>query len=704
MAKSLARLLAALAACVSLASLTGTAHAATTVNGLSDQRMGKIDPIGGEWTARIHTYADRLAGRVRYARYQVRWDVATLPDGHQRVRDLDAWLSVAQARGYTPLISFMPREQGSGDEPDVIEYRDAMRAFRSKARWSGINEFTAWNEPNHPLFEVDVRSAVDYLEALTIVCGSNCTVAAGDFSGSPSSRDLDYYGRYVAAVRARSSLTPRYWAHHPYDAVNRETTDAARLRSIEKLLELIGPGKEIWFTEVGAYYCHKKDGVSTLHGPTRQAAAAQRMQALITNPLPGVRTDQNLTRVYYYHFSGDWTPGTSCDHDSGLIDHQQEGGRPRPAFKELFPDVSASTPETDVNGDGYADLVTLYSTGSAYTYVGNANGSLGPWSSSFGGGMTPAQFSGIGHYPIDVGDVNGDGRGDLVTLHSSGHTWTYLGQSNAMFAGTGVPSFGSMTPGILTANGGFEPIAVADATGDGRDDLIVYHAAGRTVWTYPGKADGSFDVGRASISGTMDSALFDRDGYYFLDAADVNGDRYADLVTLHTDGSAYVFPAVGGGEFNTIPVWSFGGAMSPGFDDGVGYEPVALADVNGDGRADLIASLNGTIQVFSGEVNSRLVHRSNSFDGTMPTNLGNVPGHELIGAFDVTGDGHADLVTSYFDGNVRVYPGRADYGFGAGVASFANTFNTTRHGLLPGHELVMEKPMFRRRGCTLRGC
>src|SRR5262249_32758175 len=85
-------------------------------------------------------------------------------------------------------------------------------------------------------------------------------------------------------------------------------------------------------------------------------------------------------------------------------------------------------PESDVNGDGRSDLVTLNANGSVYTYIGLANGGLNYAYSSLNGELHPGQDDGSGAFPIDVEDVNDDGFDDLVTMSSNGSVSTALGQ------------------------------------------------------------------------------------------------------------------------------------------------------------------------------------------------------------------------------------------------------------------------------------
>jgi hypothetical protein len=329
------RWLTAAAASLLCLGAAGSAQAATGVTGLSDLRIGKVLPAYGEWTPTVHTYANIISPQVTQARYQVRWDVADLPAGDPARAEFVTWLAAVQARGMRPLVSFMP-QPGSPPSPSKRTYQDAFALFR--VVWPQITEFTAWNEPNHANYSVPESSAVDYFEAITTVCGSSCTVAAGDFSGNNNATHT-YWSTYKSILDTRG-LVPRVWAYHPYEAINRPTSSspmpADPFAGIRDFLRIIGGSQPIWFTEVGAYLC--RGGESPNYA--EQDAAVTRLNSLIANPA-NAAYNSRLTRVYYYQFAGgDWnTTPTNCPRDDyGLINHYAVGnGAPRPAMKTLFP-------------------------------------------------------------------------------------------------------------------------------------------------------------------------------------------------------------------------------------------------------------------------------------------------------------------------------------------------------------------------------
>ena len=93
-----------------------------------------------------------------------------------------------------------------------------------------------------------------------------------------------------------------------------------------------------------------------------------------------------------------------------------------------------------------------------------------------------------------------------------------------------------------------------EARGDGRADLVTAYTDGN-VYVYPGQASGAFGSGVDSFSGTFDAANHDGTGHYMVGVADVTGDGRADLVTAHENGA--VPPSV-------VSVWLYGVPTTPG--------------------------------------------------------------------------------------------------------------------------------------------
>lgn len=353
----------------------------------------------------------------------------------------------------------------------------------------------------------------------------------------------------------------------------------------------------------------------------------------------------------------------------------------------------------DVNGDGYADLVTLFQQ-SAHVKLGSKEGALVQMPPTFEHSMDSALEDGEGHVIIDVADVNGDLHADLITGFGDGNAYVYPGNALSHF-GTGVTSFKGTYPTRPSDGSSFDPIAVADVNGDGRADLVSHR--GGDVIVHPGQANATFGTAVSSFNGTFVYWRSGGEGHLPVDVADVNGDGRADLVTLHSNGNAYVYPGTASGAFGSA-VSSFNGTGHGAHLDGEGFVPVSVADVTGDGRADLVMThTNGTVYVYPGQASGALGSRAESFAGTLDLSLFDGDGHEVVAALDMTGDGHADLVTMHSSGTVHVYPGQAAGTFASAVQAF-DGLPSSHASVRDTHEPLAAKPYFRRAVCDPSGC
>ncbi|MFF0477189.1 FG-GAP-like repeat-containing protein [Streptomyces sp. NPDC004284] len=131
----------------------------------------------------------------------------------------------------------------------------------------------------------------------------------------------------------------------------------------------------------------------------------------------------------------------------------------------------------DVNGDGYADLVVRQaSTGDVYFYGGTADHRL---KARVRIGTDWKLYKKI----VGAGDLNGDGRGDLLGMDASGVLWRYYGTAT-----------GGVTARVKVGGGWgvySSLVGVGDLSGDGRADLLARDTAGK-LWRYSGTGTGAY--------------------------------------------------------------------------------------------------------------------------------------------------------------------------------------------------------------------
>ncbi|MBI4902139.1 MAG: VCBS repeat-containing protein [Acidobacteria bacterium] len=168
---------------------------------------------------------------------------------------------------------------------------------------------------------------------------------------------------------------------------------------------------------------------------------------------------------------------------------------------------------TDVNGDGKPDLIVANLGQPGGQIQGGvsvllANGSFQP-ASNFGSGSNPNSVS--------VGDVNADGKPDIVTSTSGANNATLVG----VHLGNGNGTFQAVT--LIPVAFGPAQTALTDFNGDGKVDIVVGHCCG----------DVQMGVLVGNGNGTFQSETFvpnTGNGSSFVVAADMNKDLKPDIV------------------------------------------------------------------------------------------------------------------------------------------------------------------------------
>jgi hypothetical protein len=332
--------------------------------------------------------------------------------------------------------------------------------------------------------------------------------------------------------------------------------------------------------------------------------------------------------------------------------------------------TGASVSAGDWNADGYADVIV-----GAPGYD-NGNADIG-WMLVFvtAGGLPPASTTlntqgveagaALGGSVAGVGDVNGDGFGDVLV----GARLTDNGQVDEgvayLFRGSGdpptTPVWGLPDGGAIT-----HAIDFGDMNGDNFSDLVIGTLSHSNLQSNEGKVEVRYGA-RTGLAAAADLTIEANSGGAVLGTSvcvvgDMNGDGYADLVAgapgynvggaaiLYLGGSAGLSPTPGQSVvFNQVGA-GFGAAVAGG-------------DVNGDGLADLVVAAptydngqtdEGAVYFYSGSTQAKF----QPWGLLCETNQANVGTGISVAVADVNGDFLADVIV----GEPRWSNGQAEEG------------------------------------------
>ncbi len=315
----------------------------------------------------------------------------------------------------------------------------------------------------------------------------------------------------------------------------------------------------------------------------------------------------------------------------------------------------------DVNGDGRPDLIV----GAWFDdNNGISSGSARVFSSSDGSTLFTFYgddaFDEFGWSVSGAGDINGDGYADLIVgALSDANNGTSSG-SVRLISGINGSTLFSINGDSARDQYGISVSGAGDVNGDGIPDLIVGARFDDNNGTDSGSARVLSGLDASTLFTYYGESAFDEFGISVSGAGDVNGDGFADLIVgarLDDNNGLDSGSArlISGSDGSTL--FTFNGDTSG---DEFGRSVSSAGDVNGDGTPDLI--IGAHLDDNNGSNSGSALVISGLDGNTLYTfngdNAGDGFGRRVSGAGDLNGDGYADLIVgAWLDDNNGVDSG-----------------------------------------------
>ncbi|MBI3818317.1 MAG: VCBS repeat-containing protein [Planctomycetes bacterium] len=312
---------------------------------------------------------------------------------------------------------------------------------------------------------------------------------------------------------------------------------------------------------------------------------------------------------------------------------------------------------SDLNNDGFPDIVVSASNNQVQLLLGNGFGGFAP-AAGFNTASNP--------YAVVAGDFNNDGKIDLATANNgSGSASCLLGNGAGGFANAVNSAAGSLPYAIAAAdfdhdgrldvvianNNNLGTVSILRGTGHGTFLAPSTHATGsnpHSVATLDINNDNSADIVASNVISNTVTVLYNNGSGSFGSSDFAAGDYPSWLTTADFNLDGRIDCAVANEFVNTVSLLATAdpaGNFAPPVSFPVGGAPaiVTSGDLNQDGLADIATGhVNGDSRI------TVLLNNTKGFVGASKIAVGSYPFNVAVG--DLNHDGNNDFVTSNYTG------------------------------------------------------
>ncbi|MFI5252106.1 MAG: FG-GAP-like repeat-containing protein [Bacteroidota bacterium] len=449
------------------------------------------------------------------------------------------------------------------------------------------------------------------------VVGTSVTITGTNFSATPAN-DIVYFGATRATVSTAdsTSLTVTVPSGAAYGPIT-VTTNGLTAGSVSPFIPTFSNGDYL-----DGFSIEGKFDLTTSSGPS----------GLAEGDLDGDGKPDLVVANYYSNTISIYrNTGTSGSFTSGSF-----------ALKFDLPTDPNPTGVAiaDLDGDGKLDIIVVTSGSNEVSVYHNISS---PGSLNSGSFASFIDFS-TGSLPnsVAIGDIDGDGKPDIVVTNGSSNTVSVLRNESAI---------GSITSASfdlpITFATGTSPVGLAlgDIDGDGKVDIVTANGGGNSISIFRNIATPG-PITSGSLAGKVDFPT--GSSPYDVVIGDLDGDGKQDIVVSNNSS-------------NTISIFrntSTPGIIASGslagkvdFPSGASPRALAIGDMDGEGRPDIVVTndLNYTISVFDNHTTMGSI-TTGSFGARLDFTTGPRPYNGLV-IGDMDGDGKPDIAASDLNGN-----------------------------------------------------
>jgi hypothetical protein len=333
----------------------------------------------------------------------------------------------------------------------------------------------------------------------------------------------------------------------------------------------------------------------------------------------------------------------------------------------------------DIDGDGKPDLVAANLASSSLSVFRNT-GSSGTLSAS---SFAPRVDLGVYSGPVTVvlSDLDGDGKLDLINSNSTNVVSIYRNLSSA---GTITGSSFEARVDLILAPHSVQSLAVRDLDFDGRPEIVVTLGSPYNSVSVIKNLSTPGSITTGSFATAVDFATGIGPGSVSI--GDIDGDNKPDIVVANEGAGSGLGVSVLQNLATTgvIDASSFGAKVD--FITGTLPRAVEFGDLDGDGKPDLVVSNTNSnnLSVLKNNATAGTIN-SSTFDAKVDFNTNIFPAGVAIG--DINGDGKLDVLV-------------ANAGVIAGTSTVSAYRNQSTPGVIDANTLSLKTDLIIGTGST----